>query len=42
MIETGHEISENIGIRKFRDKPGEELPGIRTTYFENKPPFRLE
>ncbi len=42
LIETGHEISENIGIRKFRDKLGEELPGIRVTYFENKPPFRLE
>jgi len=39
MIETGHEISENPGLRKFAAALGEHIPEIPVEFYENKPPF---
>jgi len=39
MIETGHEISENFGIRRFAAELAERLPGIPTEFYENQSPF---
>ena len=42
LIETGHEISENIGIKNFSERISGELEDVKVSYFENKPPFRYE
>lgn len=42
LVETGHDLSENPGIRKFTEKLSDELPEIKINYFENKPPFMLK
>lgn len=41
LVETGHEISENPGIKKFAEMLSAEMPEIKINYFENKPPFIL-
>lgn len=41
MIETGHSISENIGMKNFGERLSEELPGLRTVFFEATRPFRF-
>lgn len=39
MIETGHEVSENIGLRNFTERLRRDLPGLRAEYFENPRPW---
>ncbi len=42
LIETGHEISENPGMKNFANKLSGELDGVKVSYFENKPPFIIK
>jgi len=39
LIETGHEISENPGLKRFAGILAEALPGCAVEFFENKPVF---
>lgn len=39
MIETSHEVSENIGLKNFTDKLKETLKGIPVFFYENKKPW---
>lgn len=41
MIETGHEISENPGLRHFVEMLTDAFPGLPVEFFENKLPFKL-
>jgi putative NIF3 family GTP cyclohydrolase 1 type 2 len=44
MIETGHEISENIGIRRFSEILGDklsEISDIQVIFYENTSPFNF-
>ena len=40
IIETGHEVSENNGLRKFACELGEHFNEIPVVFYENKIPFR--
>ena len=40
MIETGHSVSENIGMRHFGEMLREEFAGLRTVFFEETRAFR--
>ncbi|MCL2740505.1 MAG: Nif3-like dinuclear metal center hexameric protein [Oscillospiraceae bacterium] len=37
MIETGHEISENPGMRRFAETLKSALPGLEVAFYENLP-----
>ena len=39
MIETGHETSENPGLRQFARQLTEAFPQIEIDFYENQPPF---
>jgi len=39
MIETSHEISENIGLKNFADKLKKDITNINITFYENKKPW---
>jgi putative NIF3 family GTP cyclohydrolase 1 type 2 len=39
MVEAGHEVSENFGIRAFADELAGFIPEIPVEFYENKPPF---
>ncbi|MFH1905075.1 MAG: Nif3-like dinuclear metal center hexameric protein [bacterium] len=39
MIETSHEISENIGLKNFADKLKKDIMDINITFYENKKPW---
>jgi len=41
MIETGHSVSENIGIKHFAQMLRDEFPGLRTVYFDDTRAFRI-
>ena len=41
FIETGHEVSENIGLRPFAAELGRSLPGIPVLYYENPRPWNV-
>ena len=36
MIETSHEISENIGIKNFTDKLKKDIKDVDIAFYENK------
>lgn len=42
MIETGHDTSENPGLRQFAGTLGRTLPQVETIFYENQPPFVFE
>ena len=39
MVETGHEISENAGLRNFAERMNQEIREIDVYFYENKSPF---
>lgn len=39
MIETGHDISENPGLKHFAGRMAEDFPALNVLFYENKPPF---
>ena len=41
MIETGHSVSENLGVANFAERLRQDFPGLRTAFFEPTRPFRF-
>jgi len=39
LIETGHALSENIGIRNFTDRVRNDFPALKVVFFEKTVPF---
>ena len=41
MIETGHSVSENLGVRNFADRLRQDFPGLKTVFFDRTRPFEF-
>ena len=41
MIETGHSVSENIGVKNFGERLRQDFPALKTAFFEPTRPFRF-